>query len=110
MKKVDQMKLTKGIISREQALKIAPDYVGFFTPEGRPDFDSKTWEKVYDAFDKLTVGQKVITLDWDTNQWILAKVTSVQPPLPEADTHRVRVGNGEYTWRVDGMNLAYPVK
>jgi len=49
------MKLTKGIITRAEALKISADY------------------------------------------------RAIDGPL-------VRLGNGEYTWRVDGSNLAFPIK
>ena len=95
------MKLTKGIITREQAMAIAPDYVLFV--EG--DWDK--CEKVYEAMNKLRRGQSAIT-HYD-KQFIKVKVTSVDSKSFQAvDGPVIRVGNGEYTWRVDGCGNAFP--
>jgi uncharacterized protein (DUF2249 family) len=101
MKPVTKMNLTKGIISREDALKISPDYVAF--AEG--NFDDK-WDIIWEMFGKLKVGQKVMTYDRQTEQFVLAKVSSIKMPNWEADGPVVRVSNGEYSWRVDGDRYA----
>lgn len=100
----DIMKLTKGVISREEALKISPDYVAW--AEG--NFDK--YEIIWPIFEKLKVGQKVLTYERQTKQFVLAKVSSMRMPNWEADGPIVRVSNGEYSWRVDGDKYATKVK
>ena len=97
------MKLIKNRISRDEALKISPDYVAY--AEG--DFDA--WKPVNAAFEKIKRGQKAIT--FHDRQFYNVKVTSVNATCLEAmlgDGPVVRVSNGEYSWRVDGDKLAFP--
>jgi len=94
--------LTQGVISREDALKISPDYVRY--AEG--DFD--LYEKIYAKFSKLKKGQRVLT--FSDRKFVLAKVTSINSnDFRAVDGPVVRVSNGEYSWRVDGDGYAYPV-
>lgn len=100
--------LTIGVISREEAIRLAPDYVDFI--EG--NFDK--FNVVNEAFERLRKGDKVLSF-WGTGirpegQFVLAKVTSVNHTDYRAiDGPVIRVGNGEYTWRVDGDRYAFPV-
>jgi len=97
------MKLTKGIITRAEALKISADYVAWV--EG----DHNKFDVVEIAFNKMKRGQKAIT--FEDGYFVEVKVTSVNHNDYRAiDGPLVRLGNGEYTWRVDGSNLAFPIK
>ena len=104
------MELTKNIISRDEALKISPDYVAFIersSAEFEVRMELKT--KIYDIFNKMKRGQKAIT--FNDGKFIKVKVTSVNNNDWRAiDGPIVRVGNGEYTWRVDGAQYAFPIK
>jgi len=96
------MRITKNIISREEAEAISSDYVSFV--EG--DFDA--YDKVNEEFEKLKRGQTVIT--YDEGKFIKAKVSSIdQYSIRAIDGPVVRVSNGEYSWRVDGNKYAYPI-
>jgi len=98
------MELTKGKISREQALVISKDYVEFV--EG----DFTKFSVVLDAFSKLRRNQKAITYLRSLQQFFMVKITSVNHnSFMAVDGPIVRVGNGEYTWRVDGDKFAFPV-
>lgn len=98
-------KLTKGVISREEALKISSDYVAFV--EG--NFDK--FDIVWPLFQKLKVGQKVLTYEGQTKQFILAKISNMNYKCFQAvDGPVVRVSNGEYSWRVDGDKYAWAIK
>jgi hypothetical protein len=95
------MKLTKGVVNRMEAVRLAPDYVAFVNGN-----DSKF--KAVDAkFSQLRVGQRVLT--YSDGTFVIAKVSSIRIPNYEADGPVVRVSNGEYSWRVDGDRYAYPV-
>lgn len=95
------MKLTKGIISRAEALAVSKDYVAFV--EG--DFDK--FETVNSAFESLRRGQRVIT--YVDGQFVRAKVSSINHnDFRAIDGPVVRVSNGECSWRVDGDHYAYP--
>lgn len=95
------MKLTKNIITRDEALAISPDYVAFV--EG--DFDK--WNAVNAKFETLKRGQTAIT--YHDGQFVKVKVSSINSNSYQAiDGPVVRVGNDEYTWRVDGDRYAYP--
>lgn len=98
------MKLTKNLLTREEALKLAPVYVAFVD-----DMTTENYTQVSEAFNKLKRNDKVVTcLD---GQYVLAKVTSVNHnDLRAVDGPVVRVGTGEATWRVDGDSYAFPVK
>lgn len=98
------MKLTKGIISREEALAISPDYVAYC--EG----DHDKWEVVNEQFEKARRGQKAITFHDDGKQAVFVRVavSSVNSDDPRAiDGPVVRVTNGEFSWRVDGDKYAF---
>jgi hypothetical protein len=97
------MKLTKGIISRDEAFALSPDYVKYI--EG--DWDS-LFKKVLPLFEKLRQRQVVIT--FVEGVYVKCKVSSINYNTYQAvDGPVVRVGNGEYTWRVDGDRYAYPI-
>ena len=64
------MKLTKGIITRDEAMKISADYVTYI--EGRLAGEGK-FDIMFDAFDKLKRGQKAIT--FIDGQFVEVKVT-----------------------------------
>lgn len=96
------MKLTKGVISRAEALKVSPDYVAFV--EG--NFD--VYNKIIPFFEGLRKNQAVIT--YVHGQFVRAKITSINGNTYQAvDGPVVRVSNGEYSWRVDGSHYAYPL-
>jgi hypothetical protein len=96
------MKLTKNVITEADATKIAPDYVKFI----KGDWDALT--AVLKAFERIRRNQKAIT--YVDGQYVQVKVTSVNSNDWRAiDGPIVRVGNGEYTWRVDGDRYCWPV-
>lgn len=106
------MTLTKGIITREEALKLCPEYVAFVEEHTLSDaiLDPFMWN--YDVTDKhggatsgIKVGQQAIT--YHAGQFIRVKITSTQQAHHESDGPTVRVSNGEYSWRVDGDKYAY---
>lgn len=106
------MTLTKGIITREEALKLCPEYVAFVEEHTLSDaiLDPFMWN--YDVTDKhggatsgIKVGQQAIT--YHDGQFIRVKITSTQQAHHESDGPTVRVSNGEYSWRVDGDKFAY---
>jgi hypothetical protein len=96
------MKLTKHLLSRAEALKLAPAYVKWIETR------KEEWcLQVLGAFEDLRVGQRAVT--WDNGTYVLVRVTSRRCCWMNEDGPVVRVGNGEYTWRVDGSGCAYPV-
>jgi hypothetical protein len=92
------MKLTQGVISREEALKLAPDYVAFVE-------DDDKWDELSKQFEGVKKGRKALT--FDNGVFVRVVISSVKNPNWEADTPVVRVSNGEYTWRVDGDKFAW---
>jgi hypothetical protein len=106
------MILTKNIICRSEAVRLAPAYVAFIEKGA----GARRFEKVDKACSKLTKGQDVVTFkDFecteDGGQYVLCKVSSINRNTYQAiDGPVVRVSNGEYSWRVDGVNWAYPIK
>lgn len=102
------MKITKGIISRDEALEISADYVAY--AEG----DHDRWRDVETVFRKMKRGAQGITYVPDDNGkggvFVRIRVTALVNDYRAEDGPVVRVGNGEYTWRVDGDMLAFPVK
>jgi hypothetical protein len=96
------MQLTKQLLSRAAATKLVPAYVKWIETRKDP------WElAVLDAFDTLRVGRQAVT--WVEGVYVLVRVTSRRHRWLNEDGPVVRVGNGEYTWRVDGDRYAYPV-
>lgn len=101
------MKLTKDIIPRELALRVAPEYVAFAERTGE-NFDT-----IINSFEQLKRGDIVITALENEGEmvYVRAKVSSVNhKDIRAVDGPIVRVGNSEYTWRCDGSKYAYPVK
>ena len=97
------MNLTKNIITRSEAVKIAPDYVKAM--EGNSE---ALCEKVFPVFDKIKRGQKALTCL--NRVYVMVKVTKVDlNDIRAVDGPVVRVSNGEYSWRVDGNDWAWPV-
>ena len=92
------MKITKGIISRDEAIRVSPDYVAF--AEGQ--FNALC--RILPRFEKLKRGQQVIT--YHDKLFVRAKVSSIKPGF-EGEPE-VRVSNGEWSWRVDGSEYAFP--
>jgi hypothetical protein len=96
------MKLTKQLLSRAEAMKLAPAYVKW------QETHKDEWvQAVLDSFDTLRVGQQAVT--WHDDVYVLVRVTSRKRCWLNEDGPVVRVGNGEYTWRVDGSAYAYPL-
>lgn len=93
------MKITKGIITRDEAIRISPEYVAF--AEG----DFNLFKHVFARFEALKRGQQVIT--YHDKLFLRAKVSSIKPGFEGENV--VRVTNGEWSWRVDGAGYAFPV-
>ena len=98
------MKFTKNIITREEAVALAPAYVKFI--------EDKDWDAlmklVIPAFETLKRGQSAVTFSYGV--YLRVKVTSLNNhDFRAVDGPIVRVGNDEYTWRVDGDRYAYPI-
>ena len=96
-------KFTKGVVTHHEAYKLAPVYVKFIEEKDYAALHAQ----ILPAFGKLRVGQAVLT--FAEGVYVKAKVTSIRQPNWDADGPVVRVGNGEYTWRVDGNRYAYPL-
>lgn len=104
--------LTKGVITRAEALKLCPDYVAFVEEHALSDAILNPFMWNYDVPDKhgaatsgIKVGQQAITCH--AGQFVRVKITSAQHAHHESDGPCVRVSNGEYSWRVDGDSYAY---
>ena len=116
---MDTTALTKGVISREEAERISPEYARFaadgdwrpgmyFRPAG-----SETQSQVggeYAAVTKACRGlrhwQRVVThID---GQFVMARVASVRRRARAVDGLALSVSNGEAVWRVDGGRWAFP--
>ena len=95
------MNMTKGIIGRAEAERISPEYARFAA-----DGDRGAIGAVLHAFAGLRRGQRVVT--HHGGQFVMARVTSVSNDDRAVDGPIVRVGNGEFTWRVDGDCYAFP--
>lgn len=100
-------KLTKGTISRDEALNLSPAYVAFIEQHtlSDPVLNPFFWD--YENTDRhgyptcaLKKGQKMLTCV--EGQYVLVKISSVKNPQHESDGPVIRVTNGEYSWRVDG--------
>lgn len=95
--------VSKGVIGRDEAERISPEYVRYAA-----DGDWGAAGAVLAAFEGLRRGQRVLT--YTDGKFVLARVTSVNDADPRAvDGPMVRVGNGEFTWRVDGDRYAFPI-
>jgi len=97
------MAITKNIVSKEEAKKLAPDYVKFVLNN-----DDKVMDKILHEFNKLKKGQTVLT--YTDGVFVRAKVSSINSDCLEAqDGPVIRVSNGEFSWRVDGDKYAFPL-
>ena len=97
------MKITKDTISRDKANELAPDYVKWVEDKSFDAFD-----RFEPLFNELKKGDKVLT--YADGEYVIAKVSKVDWDTPQAiDGPVVRVGNGEFTWRVDGAEYACPL-
>ena len=101
------MKITKGVINRDEAFLLVPTYVTFIELRGSKD----RWtffDKIDEEMKKMYRGQEVIT--FVDGLYIRCKVTKVDHNSFQAvDGPVIRVSNGEFSWRVDGDKYAYPV-
>ena len=97
------MKITKNIVTREEAAKLAPAYV----KRVENPSDGKAWDAVDAELQKLKCGQAVIT--HVKGVYVRARVSSIRWSRMSEDGPVIRVGNGEWTWRVDGDEMAYPL-
>ena len=100
------MKITKNIITREEAVKISPEYVDFV--EG--NFDQ--FDFVFSAFEKVKRGKRALTAvveDGGKFIYVTGKISSVGSlnDFRAVDGPVVRFGNDEYSWRVDGDKYAF---
>lgn len=101
-------KLTKGVITETEAKELAPEYVAWVKASRSKPMAKNYWDaydKMNAKFERLKRGQAVITCN--DGQYVKCKVSSMKPGFDGED--EVRVGNGEYTWRVDGADYAYPI-
>ena len=102
---LDKMKMTKNVITRAEALEISADYVAFV--EG--DFDK--FEAIFEAFGKARKGGNAITA-WSENGHLVflrVRFTSIKhDDFRAVDGPVVRVGNDQFSWRVDGDKYAFP--
>jgi hypothetical protein len=96
------MKITQGLLSTAEVKKFAPQYVKFVGG----DFDE--WDPIFKQFKTLKVGNHAVT--YVAGKFVAVRVTSIRHnDIRAVDGPVVRVSNGEYTWRVDGDNYAYPL-
>jgi len=99
------MKITKNIISRDEALKISPDYVAY--AEG--NFDH--FDPVFKQFENVKKGKRALSAVRGEGKemiFVTGKISSVKDDDYRAvDGPVVRFGNGEYTWRIDGCGYAF---
>ena len=103
--------VSKGVISRDEAMRISPEYVRYvellYGGAGCGGGLGALGEML-DTFAKLRRGQDVLT--YIDGKFVRARVTSVNHNDYRAvDGPIVRVGNGEFTWRVDGSGWAVPI-
>jgi len=115
------MVLTKNLISRDEAFAKAPVFVRWIEENERDAcsaLSDKLWNQVNDAMGKMKRGQAAVT--WHDGMkrglvgdgsYVLVKVSSVDhESFAAIDGPVIRVSNGEYSWRVDGCDYAYPIK
>jgi len=100
-------KLTKGIISREDAQKLCPAYVDFIENHTLDDIVLNPFMWNYEKTDThgypthgLKKGQRMLT--YFDGLYVTVKISSITNPNHDADGPAVRVTNGEYSWRIDG--------
>jgi hypothetical protein len=100
----------KCVISRSEALKLAPDLVRL------TECDDNLFDKVNDAQNSVKRGQKCVVAFKNWKQpiksvYALVKVTSVNSDCFQAiDGPVIRVTDGKMSWRTDGSDFIAPVK
>jgi hypothetical protein len=103
------MKLTKGLLTLEQANAVCPEYVNFVTEYDNDGFEN--FEAVLKQFEHATVGAAAICAYRQpdgTLVFVEGKITKVDNNDWRAiDGPVVRFGNGELSWRVDGDKYAW---
>ena len=98
------MTLSKNIISRDEAFTLAPKYVNWIENKDR----NLLFDEIVPAFEKMKKGQSCITFCDEV--YLKVKVSKVDNKSYQAvDGPVIRVGNDEYTWRVDGDKYAFPI-
>jgi len=98
------MKITKDIISRDEAVKISPEYVAY--AEG----DHDQWEFISKQFENVKKGKRALSKTTEDGKviFVTGKISSVNhDDFRAVDGPIVRFGNSEYTWRVDGSDYAF---
>jgi hypothetical protein len=97
------LRIKRNIINRQEAFKLAPDYVCMVEND-----EEITWDKFLSDFYSLKKGDAVIT--FIDGKYVRAKVSMVKGDCPQAvDGPVIRVDNGEQSWRVDGDQYAYRI-
>jgi hypothetical protein len=95
------MNITKGVISRDEAYRLAPDYVDFIESHS-------VSMQILDAFnDTAKRGRQFLTCvrnyqDATMNVYVVGKISSSKYSYLNEDGPVVRFSNGEYIWRIDG--------
>jgi uncharacterized protein affecting Mg2+/Co2+ transport len=117
--KLKVAKLTVGPISLELAKEIVPEYVEFSqyfnTVDNQAENYNQVTERHWAIFDKIekqfeTIkkGQLVVTKHFDSDQFIVAKVSKVDHNSYQAvDGPVVRVADNTGSWRVDGCGYCW---
>jgi hypothetical protein len=102
------IKLTKNLLTRDEAFALAPDYVKFV--EAKNGLNDG-WDKVDASMSAMKLGQACVTCRGNCGskkgQYVRCKVSSRKPGF-EGEPE-IRVSNGELSWRVDGCDYAYPI-
>jgi hypothetical protein len=113
-------KVTKNLLTRDEAFALAPEYVTYveFPNERRmkgedPNAYWRAFDKVSDAMNGMKRGQACLTCAGacagEVKQYVKCKVSSTKMTWRSEDGPEVRVSNGEFSWRVDGCDYAYPI-
>jgi hypothetical protein len=85
---------TKNLLTRDEAFALAPEYVNYVVN------GMKTRQAAVTCYGAC--GSK-------TKQYLRVHVTSTKRTWQNEDGPVVRVSNGEFSWRVDGCDYAYPI-
>ena len=93
------------IVPEAEVKEQAPLYHAFNI---KSDFDAL--DKILPDFEKLKRGQKVLSYDCASRNFIICKVSSINfNDIRAVDGPLVRVQDGKQSWRVDGNTYAVPV-
>ncbi len=101
------IKLTKNLLTRDEAFVLAPAYVNYVESKEI----GEDWDKVDVAMNTMKRGQACVTCHGNCGskkgQYVRCKVSSTR--LGFESEPEIRVSNGEFSWRVDGCDLAFPI-